>query len=211
MKLKICGVSMVLSKQLKQKPCRVKSCKKPFTPWTSLEVVCSTKCAIALIAQKKHDSYKKETTRLKAAHYDTDKKHWKKKARAACHKFIRARDALLPCISCGRFNVSQWQAGHFKTRGSNSQLQFHHWNINKECSQCNMFGSNDRKYKESLIIKIGQGNVNYLELNHQHYIWTIEDYKDVHTWYVDQYKALEYWALPLVRKPGYDWWDRPAI
>ena len=181
---------MASPKILKPKPCRVRTCKKLFVPRNSLQVVCGYSCAYDLVKQKEQDKYKKETIRLKAEYYDNDKKHWKKKARTACHKFIRKRDAHLSCISCGKFQVAQWQAGHFKTRGSSSQLQCHHWNINKECSQCNMFGSNNRKYEENLIIKIGADAVDFLKLGHKHYIWTIDDYKDVCQWYTDQYVAL---------------------
>ena len=139
---------MVLPKTLKPKPCRVRSCKKLFAPRNSLQVVCGYPCALALVKQKEQDNYKKDTRKLKAEYYDNDKKHWKNKAKVSCHKYIRARDDRLACISCGELSVGQWQAGHFKTRGSSSQLQYHHWNINKECSQCNMFGSNNRKYEE---------------------------------------------------------------
>ncbi len=176
-------------KVYKQKKCRVRSCKKPFPPYNSMQVVCSTQCAIDLIAQKKADNYKKETNRLKAAHYDTDKKHWKKKAKTACHKFIRARDVLLPCIYCNEFRTGQLDACHYKSRGARSELQFHPLNINTGHNHCNQFEP-VTKYRENLIIRIGLANVQYLELNHKHYIWTVDDYKNICQWYTDRYSAL---------------------
>ena len=137
---------------LKSKQCQVKTCRKLFKPWTSLEIVCSWSCALLLIKQKKSESYKKTTNQLKANFLDTDKKHWKNKAKTKCHEYIRLRDHALPCISCNKFHVGQFHAGHFQTRAAKSELQFHEWNIQKECSQCNFFASTqDRKYRPNVV------------------------------------------------------------
>ena len=49
---------------------------------------------------------------------------------------IRARDAELPCISCGKFKVLQ--AGHFVVRKL-LPTRWHPWNVNGECAGCNGF------------------------------------------------------------------------
>ena len=53
------------------------------------------------------------------------------------NKFIRLRDAELPCISCGRIKVLQ--AGHyFPVKGYDS-LRYNEDNVNGECAGCNCF------------------------------------------------------------------------
>jgi len=175
----------------KSKKCRVKSCRKLFKPWNSFQVVCNSHCALLLIRQKAAESYKKETNRLTKKFLDTDKKHWKNKARVKCHQYIRLRDYEKPCISCNKFHVGQFSAGHFQTRAAKSELQFHEWNIQKECSQCNQFANpQDRKYRFNLINRIGRKNVEFLELSHIHYSWTVDDYKGVFWWYSAKIEAL---------------------
>lgn len=176
-------------KVYKQKKCKVRTCRKPFTPWTTLQKVCNTQCAIDLLEQNEKDNYKKETTRLTKQYYSTDKKHWKKKAKDSCHRFIRTRDVLLPCMYCGTFHAGQWDACHYKSRKARPELQFHSWNINRGHNQCNRYEPIS-KYRANLIIKIGLVNVEYLELDHKHYIWTLDDYKDIYQWYRDRYVAL---------------------
>jgi hypothetical protein len=68
--------------------------------------------------------------------------YYKAQAQQAFNAYIRARDADLPCISCGETNPpdlhgGQWDCGHFKTVGANPELRFEERNAHKQCKSCN--------------------------------------------------------------------------
>jgi len=105
-------------------------------------------------------------------------------AQTAFNKYIRIRDYLDACISCGRSREEIeneqgwkvggcWDSGHFMTRGAKGQLRFVLFNANKQCKKCN--GGSDKfshkaatvgeKYRITLIEKIGIKKVEWLENN----------------------------------------------
>ena len=148
-------------------------------------------CAIKIAREKERKKKDREFKDLRKKHYETDKGHWKKKARGACHQYIRERDSRDPCISCGRVDA-KFDAGHFKSRGARSTLQFHEWNIHKQCSVCNQHRSgNLTEYRANLVGKIGLQGVAFLEGPHEAYKWTLEDYQDVYWWYTEKLKWLK--------------------
>lgn len=113
--------------------------------------------------------------------------YWSKRAASACHAFIRARDADVPCISCGATSSPQWDAGHFRPSGVNSALRFDEKNINKQCVRCNQYLSgNLTHYRTGLIKKIGEESVNYLEQNHETKRWTREELQDIEKYYKER-------------------------
>lgn len=83
-------------------------------------------------------------------------------------KFIRLRDSdangYCRCISCGR--VHYWkdiQNGHYMSRRYLS-TRFDEMNCNAQCVACNIFNQgNIQMYRQNLIKKIGEKNVDYLE------------------------------------------------
>ena len=83
-------------------------------------------------------------------------------------KFIRLRDSnkdgMCQCISCGR--VHYWkeiQNGHYMSRRYMS-TRFDEMNCNAQCVACNIFNQgNIQMYRQNLIKKIGEKNVDYLE------------------------------------------------
>lgn len=171
------------------KTCKV--CKDPFTPFSSLHKACSPKCALALVKIERQREYKQKTTQLRRNFRETDIAFWKSKASQMCNKYIRARDGA-KCISCGDRSGRQTHAGHFRTRGAASQLQFHWANINSQCARCNTFLSGNLvKYRERLIKKTSPQMVEYLENENSVYKWTLDDYKDVYWWFNLQKKALD--------------------
>ncbi len=181
---------MVTIKYKGFKKCKLESCPLSFKPFTSLQRACSPKCALLLIKQDEKYQYKNETKILKRNFRSNDRSHQKKKAVTACHKFIRERDADLACISCGSF-TGQFHAGHYKTRGAYASLQFHHFNIHKQCAHCNLYLSgNLALYRNNLIGRIGLPAVEWLEHDHPTYKYTLDDYRDITRHYNDRFSAL---------------------
>jgi len=177
-------------KALKEKTCKASDCEKIFTPWSSLHTACSPKCAIQVATEQREKKFKKETTRMKREFLANDKSHWKQKATRACNEYIRSRDGEY-CISCGDRAGSQIHAGHYKTRGAASSLQFHWANINSQCARCNTYLSgNIGNYRSALIDKVGLEVVEYLDKDHGPYKFTLDDYKDIHDYYKEQLKLL---------------------
>jgi len=89
-------------------------------------------------------------------------KNLKLRAVKVFHKFIRERDAGLPCISCGLFK--ELQAGHFKSAGSHNHIRFDEDNVHGQCLRCNFYlQQSDTLYRENLIKKIGVERVERLD------------------------------------------------
>ena len=147
------------------------------------------------IAKQRSDTVKKE----KAERKEHRKRllevkplsYWSKRAVAACHAFIRARDARAPCISCGATYSPQWDAGHYRPSGVNSALRFDDRNINKQCVRCNQYMSgNLTLYRIGLVDKIGEEEVSALESNHETKRWTREELQEVERHYKARLKGL---------------------
>ena len=79
-----------------------------------------------------------------------------------CHRYIRKRDEGKPCVSCGKYTTLQ--AGHFYPAGKYGSLKFDERNINGQCYQCNIYGSNHTgaAYERELRKRIGDEEVETL-------------------------------------------------
>jgi hypothetical protein len=107
-----------------------------------------------------------------------------KEAQACVNRYIRARDAGLPCISCGAISEQKiggtMEAGHYRSRGAAGHLRFNTNNINLQCVKCNRFKSgNAVDYRLGLIRKIGIDKVEALELDNAPRKFDIEYLKRV--------------------------------
>ena len=112
-------------KQLKQRKCR--GCAKEFMPTKPLQVVCSWECAKD-VAENKRDRKEKKELR-EAIKGLKSRNDYKAEAQQEFNKFIRLRDAALPCVSCGRTEDQientyggKWDCGHYLSRGSHPEL-----------------------------------------------------------------------------------------
>jgi 5-methylcytosine-specific restriction endonuclease McrA len=170
-----------------------KACKVEFIPRKPLQRACGLVCAIELsraarvAAQKK--AFQIETKRriegLK------NRGQWQKEAQVAFNAFIRARDAHLPCISCGA-TTGQMHAGHYKATGSHPELRFNEFNCHAQCATCNNhLSGNLINYRIGLLAKIGIELVTWLEGPHDALKPTIEDLRFLKKHYREQVKLLE--------------------
>jgi hypothetical protein len=108
------------------------------------------------------------------------KGQYMREAQTAFNAWVRERDAKLPCISCGRHHQGKYDAGHYRTVGSNPALRFEPLNCHRQCSPCNTHKSGDIvNYRIELVKRIGAELVEWLEGPHEPQRYTIEDLKAI--------------------------------
>lgn len=177
------------------KKCRV--CKAKFEPFNSLQQVCSTACAL----QKAQKDFQKDAERKakeqrkwireQKAKVKSRGEHLKE-AQQAFNAYIRERDRHRPCISCGTYTAGQYHAGHYRTTKAAPELRFEELNCHKQCAQCNNFDSgNIVEYRISLIQRIGQEAVDWLEGPHEAKHYTTDELKEIKRKYRAMKRELE--------------------
>jgi hypothetical protein len=156
-----------------------------------LQAFCNIECMSKYAFQKKDKGYEiqRKTARKATAKRKQEiktRREWIIEAQRPFNKFIRIRDTLDPCISCGisRADIESrhgwkvggcWDAGHFKARGVKQQLRFNTYNCHKQCKSCNggsgkfshKAATVDQQYRINLIKKIGLARVEDLESNNE--------------------------------------------
>lgn len=174
-----------LSNSIKIRKKRCKVCNESFTPFNSLQKVCSTPCAI-LFAKEKKAKESKSLNKFKKKYKD-EKKLPKEleKTKHVVHKFIRERDVNKPCISCGGAYRSNFDAGHFYPSGKFSNIKFDLDNIHAQCIKCNRYNEGEfENYSLMLPNRIGQKAFDSLKkkaaLSKKHFKkWTIYELEDI--------------------------------
>jgi hypothetical protein len=181
---------MLPAKQPKPKTCKNPACKTKFVPQRLGQAVCNYACGLAIkdVNQEKArkalvDVGRKELRAAKEK-IKTRAEHMKD-AQTAFNAWVRARDAGLPCISCGTTADIQYAAGHFRSAGGHPELRFDPLNVHLQCNRnCNMAKSgNLGPYRIELIKRIGQEKVDWLEGPHEPKRYTIEDLKAIKAHY----------------------------
>lgn len=139
------------------------TCREKFAPVRPLQVACSIECAIRhtqnLKAKRERKEHRERKAKLKS------RADYAREAQTAINAYVRARDAGLGCVSCGRPATwdGQWHASHFRSVGAAPSVRFNLWNIHKACSICNNWKSgNLAEYTPRLIAKIGAEKVEWL-------------------------------------------------
>lgn len=182
----------MIAKQPKAKTCQNPECAAKFTPQRLGQSVCSPKCGLA-IADVNGDKARKALALIERRAIKAAKERIKsrsdhlKEAQQAFNAYIRERDALLPCVSCGRHHEGQWHAGHYRTVAGSPELRFEPLNVHKQCAPCNNHKSGDIvNYRIELVRRIGPENVEWLEGPHESKKYTIEQLQAIKT----EYRAL---------------------
>ena len=186
----------IQARERRKKRCKV--CKAMFTPARDFQAVCGEiACAIAHAPanqvrarkaladiERKEIKVRKEKLKSRADHL--------KDTQIAFNAWVRERDAELPCISCGRYHQGKYDAGHYRTVGSNPALRFEPLNCHRQCSPCNTHKSGDIvNYRIELVKRIGADKVNWLEGPHDPKRYTIEDLKTIKADYQAKTKELK--------------------
>jgi Bacteriophage Lambda NinG protein len=169
-----------------------KSCNVEFEPRKPLQRVCGLVCAVNDARATKigvHEKARRSELRRRRAALK-NRSRWVKEAQTEFNKYIRARDAHLPCISCGA-TTGQFHAGHYRATGSHPELRFNDFNVHAQCSTCNNhLSGNLVEYRKGLIAKIGIDLVTWLEGPQELSKPNIEDLMFLKSYYKAQAKLL---------------------
>lgn len=170
----------------KPRPCG--HCQQLYVPARPLQSVCSPRCAVRKVkAEAAEERAKVKTQREKLK----TRAQWLKEAQAAFNAWVRARDAELPCVSCGRHHDGQWHAGHYLSTGARPELRFEPLNVWKQCAPCNThLSGNLVLYRAELIRRIGLEKVEWLEGPHEPCKWTVDELKEIKARYARMAKEL---------------------
>jgi hypothetical protein len=180
---------MLTTKKPRPKKCKVSTCRASFVPTKSFQTWCSPDCAVVIVRAKQATERKsfeqrerreikvrKEKLKSRADHT--------KETQAVFNEWVRLRDADLPCISCGRHHQGKYDAGHYRTVGSNPALRFEPLNCHKQCVPCNQHKSGDIvNYRINLVHRIGVEKVDWIEGPHEPQRYTIEQLKEIKAHY----------------------------
>lgn len=182
---------------MQPKRCRVAGCGATFTPTRSFQKWCSPDCAVVL-ARQAQEKQRKSIAQRERREIKVRKEKLKSRAdhlkdtQQAFNAWVRERDALLPCVSCGRHHEGQWHAGHYRTVSAHPAIRFEPLNVWKQCAPCNTHKSGDLlNYRAELIRRIGEEKVLWLEGPHEPKKYTIDDLKALTALYRAKTKELK--------------------
>jgi hypothetical protein len=165
---------------------RCPSCRVMFTPARTSQAVCGEiECAVAYgQSEKGRATTRKALADVERREIKVRKEKLKSRAehlkdtQQAFNAWVRERDAELPCISCGRHHQGKYDAGHYRTVGSNPALRFEPLNCHRQCSPCNtQLSGNIVNYRIALVKRIGADQVDWLEGPHEPKKYTVEELK----------------------------------
>jgi len=171
-----------------------------FTPARDSQAVCGEiDCAIAHgQSEKGQASARKALADVERREIKVRKEKLKSRAehlkdtQIAFNAWVRERDAELPCISCGRHHQGKYDAGHYRTVGSNPALRFEPLNCHRQCSPCNtQLSGNIVNYRIALLKRIGAEQVEWLEGPHEPKKYTVEELKAMTADYRAKTKELK--------------------
>ena len=173
------------TKQRKSSRCKI--CRGEYVKKSMMHKVCGEACAIelALIQRAKDEAKAARAERIEhRAKVDASRpRKWHMaKLKTELHAFIRERDEGRTCISCETVLVKlgrvggDYDAGHFRSVGSASNMRFLENNIHGQCKHCNDFlGGNPHAYELGLISRYGQDYVDVLKADNEIRKYTIPD------------------------------------
>ena len=189
---------------------RCAHCKQKFIPDRPSQIVhleCVEAWALAQAAKREREEAKK--ARMAAGVERAETKRRKdsvktipqliREAQTSFNAFVRARDAGLPCICCGRTGTSVdglgshgWDCGHYRSTGSASHLRFNEDNAHRQLVHCNRYGAGRAvDYRIGLIARIGLARVEALESNNHVHKWTADELRGIKATYQAKLKELE--------------------
>lgn len=180
--------------KVRTRKCAIKECRLPFTPRSMTHKVCSPMCGMAFIELERHKKERKERQeglaklKRRADHLA--------EAQVAFNAYVRARDAHLPCICCGKDTDGEsrggvWDAGHYRSRGSAPHMRFVENNVHRQLKNCNRYGAgNVVGYRIGLIARIGLAAVEALEADQTPRKWTVDELIAIKNEYRAKLRAL---------------------
>lgn len=166
-------------------------CKQCFLEWVYSTGEGSEYLRKSIIPQAKKDV--KAKSKAKDAKLREDLKtlsQLENEAKKPFQKYIRLRDADLPCISCGTHKASIFDGGHFYKAEIYSGLIFNEDNCHKQCRKCNSFlGGNENNYRLGLIDRYGENfvlNLDRLAISQRDFKYERQDLIRIKKYYQKQ-------------------------
>lgn len=183
-----------MNTQPKPRHCDV--CQTLYTPARMGQKVCGVPCATKSAKKARKEAV--EAARVERRVTRARKEAIKtipdliKEAQREFNKYIRARDATRPCVSCGAHPPdlsglhAGRDAGHYRSVGSASHLRFHEDNVHAQCVHCNQWGAGRAvDYRIGLVARLDLARVEALEHNNTPHKWTREELIGIR----DKYRA----------------------
>lgn len=168
--------------------CRV--CGDTYAKYKTTQTICAKLRCAAQVGKLQRKAEKAETKRRKEA--DKPLSYWAKRTQFHFNAYVRIRDAHLPCVSCGRMESPQFQAGHYLTVGARPELRFDEANVHKQCVHCNKHNHGAPvAYRIELIRRIGLAEVERLEGHNPPKKYTRESLKALQVLFRARAKELE--------------------
>lgn len=165
-------------------------CTAEYVKRSMRDTACSTICKIELKRQRERKKAERESIRARKEAIKP-LSYWADKAQAAVNAYVRERDALYGCISCGT-HAGKMNAGHYRSRGAMPALRYHLDNLHKQCNQCNENkAGNVSEYRIRLRQKIGDERLEWLEGPHAPARWRKEDYQAIESEHKEKLRVLK--------------------
>lgn len=177
---------------------RCKGCREYYQPSEGLQTpggwFHAHQCAIDYARTKsRRDAEKKARKDVREGRERLKtRSDWLREAQQAFNRYIRARDAGKPCISCRRHHNGQYHAGHYRTVGSCPELRFEELQVYKQCAPCNShLSGNIIEYRKNLVELLGEAMVQWIEGPHKPKKYTIDQLKELKRTYNQKARELE--------------------
>jgi NinG protein len=181
--------------------CKAPNCStrfeaKGFVVWCS--PACGSIIAQGRLAKKKAKQAKEEKKqdRVRKEKLKT-RSDYIKEAQHEFNRYIRLRDAGLPCICCGEPLGADaigggYDCGHWRSTGSAPHLRFHEDNAHGQRKYCNRYGAGRAvDYRIGLVKRIGLERVESLERDQQPRHYSTDELKAIKAKYKALAKELE--------------------
>ena len=165
---------------------RCSVCPKEFAPARPMQRVCSPRCASAEVRKGKQAEKALTRSRREALMTHGD---WIAAVQVHFNRYIRLRDAGLPCICCGKPMEPDRpggavDAGHYRSRGSSPHLRFDERNVHAQRKSCNRpGGTTAASFRAGMVARIGLAAVEQLEADQMPRKYTVADLKELHAHY----------------------------
>lgn len=187
-------------------------CREMYQPDPGLQANCCHKleCRAAFIAEYTRKARAKRAAEAKKreAAERADFRERKEKAKTAkklrpeawkaFSAYVRYRDEGKSCISCTTILVKRgavggdYDAGHYRAKGSAKHLEFDERNVHGQCKHCNRdLAGNPIAYEKGLIERIGKEEVEALKADQDGRRLRADDYRAIKAHYTKKIKELK--------------------
>lgn len=172
----------------KRKP-KCKVCGEPFERTRSFQPTChKVECAMEYLKRKEVEK-RVAPYRTKPRKPNNSKSHQKELTQKAVNAYVRWRDRLKPCVTCGEppgktVRGGNRDAGHFLPRSVYPSIRYDIRQIHAQCVNCNQYNSGRRhEYRLFMIAEYGLELVEWFEQQNKPADFAIDELKEIRATY----------------------------